>query len=427
MIKWINYVSGYMIKWFLFATIMGLGGGVSAIILYRSINYVGVLGNKLPLWLAPAIGGALVCFIYYFDRDAMGLGTNRYITSINIKSGKMKKRTFVSKILATAVTLGFKGSGGVEGPMVLVGGSLANSVSKLPFINKFVNIEDRRIMTVCGAAAAVGAIFRSPLGGGIFVVEVLYKSSLHYNELFPAILSSTIGYAVFSMFSNGNPLFFIPDYTPNMTNIPFFVLSGIIAGIVALIFMWIFDHSVKWFRKYKYIKKFRPLVGGLFAGVVFLIAPQASGIGIEVIQDLITGGALPFYVLGILLVGKILATSFTVGSDGSGGLVIPALFIGAVCGNFMVSALSINDIGFSASLVISGMAASLASIANVPVAASVLIIEMVGLRLGVPATIGSIVGYVVGHSKVIYDTTNVKEKEFEFAKTFRKRDRRFEE
>ncbi len=426
MIKWFNYVSGYMLKWFLFATFMGLGGGASAIVLYRTINGVELFGNLLPIWLAPAIGGAIVCLIYYVDRDAMGLGTNRYITSINIKSGAMKKKTFITKMMATAVTLGFKGSGGVEGPMVIIGGSLANSVSSLPLVRSIVNVEDRRIMTICGAAGAVGAIFRSPLGGGIFVVEVLYKSSLHYNELFPAILSSTIGYAVFSMFSNGNPLFYIPDYTPNMLNIPFFILSGVLAGVVALVFMWFFERSVQLFRKYPYARRLRPIIGGLCAGLVFISIPKASGIGIDTIQQLISGGALQLNTLVLLLIGKVLATSFTVGSDGSAGLVIPALFLGAVCGNMMMTVLRVSDAGFSASLVISGMAASLASIANVPVAASVLIVEMVGLRHGVPATIGSIVGYVVGHSKVIYDTTHIEEKEFEFGKMFRKRDRRFE-
>ncbi len=319
MIKWINYISGYMIKWFLFATLMGIGGGASAIVLYRAIGAVSLLGSRFPIWLAPAIGGTLVCLVFYFDRSAMGLGTNRYITAININSGKMKQRTFFTKIMATALTLGFKGSGGVEGPMVMVGGSLANTLSKLPLIHRFVNAEDRRIMTICGAAGAVGAIFRSPLGGGIFVVEVLYKSSLHYNELFPAILSSTIGYAVFSMISNGNPLFNIPDYTPNMANIPVFILSGILSGIAALVFMWVFDHSVKWFRKYKSIRRFRPAVGGIFAGLVFLLVPQASGIGIEVIQELITGVAMPLIMLVGLLLGKILATSYTVRADGSGG------------------------------------------------------------------------------------------------------------
>lgn len=426
MSKWVNYVSVYMLKWFLFATIMGLGGGLAAVLLYDGISLVQSGIFWIPMWIAPCIGGLLVCMIYYFDRDAMGMGTNRYISSINLNAGRLKKRTFLSKMIATMTTLGFGGSGGVEGPMVMIGGSLANTVSKIPFLRKMINIEDRRIMTICGAAGAVGAIFRSPLGGGIFVVEVLYRSSLHYNELFPAILSSTIGYAVFSVISNGNPLFDIPSHAPNMWNIPFFLLAGVLAGLVALLFMHFFSYISGLFRRNRYIKWVRPAVGGLLVGMILIFVPEVSGIGISVIQELITGTNFNLGFLLVLLLAKILATSFTVGSDGSAGLVIPALFIGAVCGRIVAVFIAGAEVGFSASLVVAGMAASLASIANVPVAASVIIIEMVGLSLAVPVTIGSIVGYVIGHSQVIYDITNVHENEFEMAKSFRKKDRRFE-
>lgn len=426
MLKKIDYASGYMLKWFLFATFMGIGGGISAIILYKSIQNVTKVGNLFPIWLAPALGGFIVCLIYWFDRDAMGFGTNHYINSVNTREGKMKKRTLLTKLAATSITLGFKGSGGVEGPMVMIGGSLSNLFSSLPFLKKIINGEDRRILTVCGAAGAVGAILRSPLGGGIFVVEVLYKSSLHYNELFPAILSSTIGYAVFSMISDGNPLFNISDYIPNIANIPFFIASAICAGFISLLFMWVFEHSTKAFRRYKYIRKVRPFVGGVFAGLVFLFVPDVAGIGLNVIQDLISGSFLETKTIIFLIIGKILATSFSIGSDGSGGLVIPALFIGAACGSLTARLFSFSSAGLLSSLSIAGMSASLASIANVPVAASIIIIEMVGLRLGVPATIGSIIGYIIGHNKIIYDITSIDEPEFEFAKSFRKRDRRFE-
>ncbi len=149
--------------------------------------------------------------------------------------------------------------------------------------------------------------------------------------------------------------------------------------------------------------------------------PRVGGTGNHVIQEMIDFN-LSFGILLLLLFGKMLSTSFTVASGGSGGLVIPALYIGAIAGNMISSIAANGDIGLSASLVIAGMAASLASIANVPIAATIMLVEMVGLRLGVPATIGSIVGYALGHSQVIYGVTKPDQWQYEEMEKWRRHD-----
>ena len=133
----------------------------------KSIQLAAGVAGVLPLWLTPMLGGLLVCFIYRWDNKAAGFGTDHYIHAVNVKRGHLKVKNLLSKLVATAVTLGFNGSGGVEGPMLVIGGSLAGTISKIPLVAKNFSEEDQRILTICGAAGAVGAIFHSPLGGGI--------------------------------------------------------------------------------------------------------------------------------------------------------------------------------------------------------------------------------------------------------------------
>jgi len=304
--------------------------------------------------------------------------------------------------------------------MLVIGGSFADGLSRLRFVRRFFTRDDHRILSICGAAGAIGAIFRSPLGGGIFVVELLYRSTLHYSDLFPAMLSSTMGFVVYSMLSSPTPLFVIPDYIPNVFNIPFFLLSALAAGVVSLIFMGVFGQAQRLFAKLP-LKRLHPVIGGAISGLIFIYVPLSAGTGIDVIQDLIVKDkGIP--LLLILLAAKMLATSSTVASGGSAGLVIPSLFIGAICGNIISSLVPGATFGFTSSMAVAGMAASLASIANVPIAAAIMLVEMVGLRLGVPATLGSVIGYALGHSRVIYGINNPNQLHFEEIRLLRKKD-----
>ncbi|SES86258.1 chloride channel protein, CIC family [Natronincola peptidivorans] len=419
MSKLFQYIGAYMTKWLAIATLMGMGGGLSAVALNLSIQYVTERSYFLPLWIAPMIGGLLVSILYLWDRRPAGFGTDKYIDAVNNRKS-LSFKVFLTKLAATAITIGLRGSGGVEGPMLVMGGSLADGISKIRKARIYLTEEDQRILTICGAAGAIGAIFRSPVGGGIFVVEILYRSSLHYGDLFPAMLSSTMGFVIYSMLANANPLFTIPDYLPNVLNVPSFVLAGIVAGIASIVFMTVFRHTQEFFKKIPYYK-LHPMMGGVATGFILLFLPDVAGTGTSVIQEMIYK-VFPIGILVLLVIGKILATSFTVASGGSGGLVIPALFIGAASGNVMAALVANGDSGLYASLVITGMAASLASIANVPIAAAIMLVEMVGLRLGVPATLGSIIGYAIGHSQVIYGVTSPDHWQFKEMIAWRKND-----
>lgn len=423
-----KYVRGYLVKWLFFATLIGIGGGISALALNFMISWVSQWGSRVPIMIAPAIGGILVSLIYTIDPNVAGSGTPGYINAINLYQGQIRRRTWVTKLLASSATIGFRGSGGVEGPMLLMGGSLANLLAKLPRLNRWINKEDRRILTVCGAAGAIGAIFRSPLGGGIFAAELLYKSSLHYNDMFPAILSSTMGFVIYTTLGNAEPLFSIPTYLPEPTNVWYFIIAGLLAGYVSLLFMSVIHRVIKlgdWIAE-KGMGRFLPILGGLVTGGVLIFFPEAGGTGSNFIQQLIDQSFGTLFLL-LLLIAKIIATSFTVGFRGSAGLVIPALFIGAVTGGILGNFFAPHGGGLASSLVIAGMSASLASIANVPIAAAIMIIEMVGFQVGVAAVVGSVMGFAVGQRSMIYMKMRHEDPDYHTGKAFRKIDRYFEE
>ncbi|QUH24893.1 chloride channel protein [Serpentinicella alkaliphila] len=308
--------------------------------------------------------------------------------------------------------------------MLVIGSSMTEGILKIIKINELFTDEERRTLMICGAAGAIGAIFRSPLGGGVFVVEVLYRSSLHYTELFPAMLSSTMGYVIYSMVYKSTPFFQLPNYLPNVFNVPLFIFASILAGIVSLIFINIFKWTQDLFNN-RIKSNINPFIWGLLTGIVLIFIPKVAGKGTDIIQELITG-QMTLGFLMLIIIGKMLATSFTVASGGSAGLVITALFLGAATGNCL-SVIVGAESGLSSSLVIAGMTASLAGIANVPLAAAIMLVEMVGLRIAIPATLGSIIGYAIGHNRVIYGVTNPDHWQYEYMNKWKEDDRKLKE
>ena len=425
--KMTGYVSTYILKWMLLSAFIGIGGGLSALVLDKAVEFASLGGDKLPLFLAPVIGGVLVTLISKADREVLGSGSPNFIKSVNVNYGDIKRKTWVTKLLASAATIGFKGSGGMEGPMLMMGGSWANLVSKIPFTKRFLDKEDRRVLTISGAAAAVGAIFSSPLGGGIFAVELLYKSSLHYTELFPAILASTVGFIVSAALGDSDPMFSMIDYQTNPRHIFYYVLASILAGYISVIFLKIYKSVEKAGDRFanRGIEQYLPILGGILTGIVIWFIPEVGGTGASFIQALIDESmATPILIL--ILVGKMAATSFTVGFRGSAGLVIPAMFFGAMSGGMISDLFSVTIPGLHNALIAAGMAAALASIANVPIAASVIIIEMIGFEVGGSAVVGSVIGFLVGHHQMIYSGFKHDETTFKSGEEYRMSDRYLE-
>lgn len=389
-----------ILKWLSAALLLGAAGGLAAILLQKSIGSIQGFTSQLPLWLAPIIGSLLASLIFRYDALARGFGANHYIHSVTFRRGEMRESTLFTKFAATALTIGFWGSGGLQGPLLVIGGNIANILTRHGVLKQLFHPDHLRLLSICGAAGAIGANLRAPFGGGLFVVEILYHSSLRLSTLVTAVVSSCAGYAVYHLAVSPDPVLNLPNYAPALRDIPWIAAASLAAGVVSYVFICVFN-AIRWSFQHVRSSMLCPVLGGAMAGTVFVVAPQAAGGGVDFIQSLFV--ELPsFSLAAAVIAAKILATSFTVGSGGSGGLVMPAVFVGAVVGTVTASLVGFETAASAVFLVIAAIAASLASTIHIPLATAVILIEMGGWGAVFPAVVGSTIGFFLTKGKNIY-------------------------
>ncbi|MGM0370110.1 MAG: chloride channel protein [Bacillota bacterium] len=393
----------YIFKWLIVSFILGFLGANIVFVLHLVINYLRNMLQYSSL-LTPIIGGLLVgLIIYYFDFRSAGLGTNRYIdfAKQNRKIAHPGK-LLVSKFANTSLTLGLMGVQGLVGPILLIGSSLAMFVQqlaikcKINLINKF----EYRVLNVCGAAAALGPLLGAPIGSGIFATEVLYKSSLDYNDLFPAILSGSFGCFFYNLFYHHHRLNLSYEIDlPNLTTQEILLTIGValFAGFMGQGIILIYNFFRDFFEKLQISSLLKPVVAGLVVGLLiklFNIDGVVTKLKIE--EILFSGVAVK--ILFYLLLFKILITIVVVSSGGSVAMVDTALLTGGLLGNLLhyLVPLPLNL------LVVIGMSAILSSVANVPLATIILISEIYGINLSLSVVLGSIIGFLVGRAQTVY-------------------------
>jgi len=372
------------------------GEGISIIPSFVGINWI-----LIPL--ITTLGGLLVgILIYKLAPEAEGHGTEAVIDAFHNKDGKIRSRVPFVKMLASAITLGSGGSAGREGPVAHIGAGFGSWIS-----DKFkLSDRDRRIMIVCGTATGIGSIFKAPLGGALFAVEVLYRNDMETDAIIPAFVSSVISYSVFSAFFGFDHLFTTPDFLfTNPINLLFFAVLGIICAAVARIYINMMDTSKKMFSKLPIPKMYVPAVGGLFLGLLAVIEPGVLGGGYGWLQLAIDGN-LALKTLLLIGILKIFATSFTIGSGGSGGVFAPSLVIGGMTGAVMGHLLNIifpTVVIQPTSFVLIGMAALFAGAASVPLASMILVAEMTGnYNLLIPAMLACSISYALVGKRSLY-------------------------
>ena len=361
------------VRWALIPLITGLGGLLSGLIVYK--------------W-AP---------------EAEGHGTDAVIEAFHKAGGFIRGRVPIVKMIASTLTIGTGGSAGREGPVVQIGagfGSLLATKLKL-------NEHDRRILLIAGAAAGIGSIFKAPLGGALFAVEVLYKRDVEAEALAPALVASIVGYSIFSSIYGFGRIFSTPHYSfTNPASLVFYALLGLVSAPVAILYIKTFYGTRDLFKRLKLPNHFKPAVGGLLMGLLALLVPQSLSTGYGWIQ-LIINGKLALTTLAVLLVAKILATSLTIGSGGSGGVFAPSLVIGATLGSLLGTAFNLlfpNIVTDPSAFVVVGMAAFFAGAAGVPITSMIIVAEMTGsYNLLIPAMLSCAISYVLVWRWSIYE------------------------
>lgn len=344
--------------------------------------------------LLPAIGGLIVGpLIFLFAKEAKGHGVPEVMTALIARGGRIRNRVSVVKIIASAITIGSGGSAGREGPMIQIGSSIGSSVAQ------FLRMPTDRVRTLvtCGAAGGVAATFNAPIAGAMFALEVLMGQ---LTGEFGLVVLSSVAAAVVSRTMLGNfPSFSIPPYDLiSEKELVFYLLLGILSGLAGLAFvrtLYAFeDLSARW----RFPEYLQPSVGGLMVGTIGLFLPQIFGTGLPAMESLLSL-QIPFAIILVLIPAKILATSLTLGSGGSGGVFAPSLFIGGMLGGafgYIVHHFFPSFTAFYGAYALVGMSATFGAAAQAPITSIIILFEMTNdYRIILPLMTATIVAVLV--------------------------------
>lgn len=373
------------------------------------ISSVSFLGFSVDRWMMlwiPAFGGLLAGFLVFrFAPEAEGHGTDAMIDSFHRKQGIVRKRVPVIKTIASAITIGSGGSAGKEGPIAQIGsgfGSILASLLKL-------SDSERRILLLAGAAGGVGAIFKAPLGAALFAAEVLYsKADFEFEAIIPCILSSITGFMVFTFHDGTGTIFHIPAFTlATPIQLPFYGVLGLGCALAGYLYVKIFyGMRDRFFRPLAIPNWLKPAMGGLMLGMISFFLPEVLGGGYNYIQSAIDG-QLAVGLMAALVLGKIVSTSLTISSGGSGGVFAPSLFIGSMLGGFygsLCGRMFPHIITEPAAFVLVGMGGFFAGVAKTPIAALIMVAEMTGgYSLILPMMVVSSLAYLLLGKTSLYE------------------------
>ena len=354
------------------------------------------------------IGGLISGFIVYkFAPEAEGHGTDAAIDTFHHKEGIIRPRIPLVKIFASAITIGSGGSAGREGPTAQITAGCGSLVGRL---FKF-NAHNLRLATAVGIGAGIGSIFKAPLGGAILSAEILYIQGFEVAALIPSFISTIIGYSIFASWQGFTPIFgehlAITFHEPK--TLLSYAILGIFCGLIGILYPRTFYGVRNLFRKFKISNYYKPAIGGLVTGLIGLALPQVLGTGYGWIQLVMEPETIPLVIMIALVFAKIVATSFSIGSGGSGGVFAPGLVIGGMVAaclwtlgcNFMGSYLPSSPQPF----VVVGMMALFGAVAHAPIAVIIMVSEMSGTHtMLAPAMIAVGLASVIVGRNTIYES-----------------------
>jgi CIC family chloride channel protein len=355
-------------------------------------------------FLLPAVGGLLSgLLVYRYAPEAEGHGTDEMIRAFHQERGLIRPRVPLIKGIATVFTLGAGGSAGREGPIAQIGAGIGSFLAT----RLGLSARDRRILLLAGAAGGLGAVFRAPLGSAITAIEVLYREDFESDALIPCVLSSVTAYVVLVSLLGGTQIFDVPALgLPSAIEMPGYLLLALIALPVGRAYIWVFYATRdRLFRRLPLPRPLLPMLGGLGVGIIGLRFPEAYGAGWGYIQRALEGNLL-VSTMAWLVAAKILATSLTIGSGGSGGVFGPTLFIGGMLGGVIGAlghGLAPELFPRPEAYVLVGMASFFAGVASAPIGAMLMVAEMTGgYALLPPLMLVSVVAILLFRDVSIY-------------------------
>lgn len=347
-------------------------------------------GHPTRTWLfliLPALGG-LVCgaIVQRFAPEAAGPGSDAYVDSFHNKRGQIPWRVPIIKPLASLVTIATGGSAGREGPLMQSASGIGSVLSRMMGLDD----HERRILVVAGAAAGTGAIFRTPLGAALYSVEVLYRDDFESDAIVPSIIASVTGYSIFTTVYGPGHLFGTADaYDFHPAALPLYAIMAVGVSIFGIAFVSMrdmFEKRVFGPMKERIPKWVVPGIGGAMLGLLALAVPQSMGAGYGLLQGAIdVADWIPtergWLLLWGLAAAKMIATSLTITSGGSGGEFGPALVVGGLAGGgfgLLFHSLVPGLVPQPGAFALVGMACMFGGVAHVPISSLIMVCEMAG-------------------------------------------------
>ncbi|HRY32557.1 MAG TPA: chloride channel protein [Bacteroidales bacterium] len=396
----------------------GLLAGIAAVILKNAVHYLGVfltgeisfLRFNFLILLYPLIGIIIVYLLtrYWFKQDIRH-GISRILLAISQHRGKLGLRDTVNSMAGSTLTIGFGGSVGLEAPIVLSGSAIGSSLGQL------FRLEYKYIVLLigCGAAGAIAGIFKAPIAGVVFALEVLMLD-LTMASLIPLLISAITGATLAALLMGKEVLFSITlTESYRFTEIPYFIVLGVMAGFISLYFSRA-NHWIEGLFSRTGTPLKRAVAGGLILSILVFLFPPLFGEGYlwladllrgqgdkllsgSLFQDVLPGSWTFLLILFVIVLLKVVAMSVTTGAGGVGGVFAPTLFVGGMTGFFFAGVVNLTRLGnlSEKNFSLVGMAGLMAGVMHAPLTAIFLIAEMTdGYELLIPLMITATIAYL---------------------------------
>ena len=413
-------------------TLIGIVAGLGAILFFMAIAFcthlfleqgagfsppnpagegVTVIHPITRLWVIPLVttlGGLLTGFIVYtFAPEAEGHGTDAAIEAFHHKGGYIRPRVPFIKTIASAITIGSGGSAGREGPTAQIAAGFGSFLADTLHLDD----HDRRIAMAAGVGAGIGSIFKAPFGGALLSAEVLYKHDLESEALFPSFIASVVGFSIYGSWAGWTPVFGTGAHY--VFNRPITLIGyaglGIAAGLLGLLYPRMLYGLRDLFVRIRLPNHFKPAIGGLAVGLIGMLFPQALGMGYGWVQFGINNDftQISALLMFALIFVKMLTTSLTIGSGGSGGVFGPGMVIGGFLGAATwagIHAVAPSFVGSPGTFVVVGMGAFFGGVAKAPLAVILMVAEMTNeYSLIVPAMLATMIALLITGNRSIYE------------------------
>jgi chloride channel protein, CIC family len=426
--------SGYLQKWLLLGITIGGVAGLGAVVFYLLLKYTSefllgyLAGYHIPTpvgeggshgsagfqrpWAIPLVttAGALLSalIVAKLAPEARGHGTDEAIEAVHGDPRAIRFRVVLVKMVASALTIGSGGSAGREGPTAQISAGFSSLLTRRLNLSD----EDGRIAVALGIGAGIGAIFAAPLGGAVLAASLPYRDDFDYRCLLPGFVTSGTAYAVLGAFLGFDPLFGYIDAEYRFERawpLLWFVVIGLVAAAIGYLYARTFHASVRLTLRLPGGPVLKPALGGLLVGLLGLLIPQilSSGYGwAQLAADRGSLTAIPLWIVIALPFAKIVATSLSIGTGGSGGLFGPGIVIGAFVGAAVWRLGELSGLpgvpDAPGIFVVVGMMTCFGSVARAPLAIMIMVAEMTGSFSVVPGAILS-----VGIAALVMSRTNV--------------------